>query len=276
MTNSAPELPSSLSDQELKAFQRLVIKATGIQLDESKRSMVYTRFLRRLRALNLHTFGQYIELLESGNEAELRHFINTITTNLTYFFREPHHFEFLRATVVPDMFGPSAQKKTVRIWSAGCSSGEEPYSIASSLAEEGFTGGADYRLLCTDIDTDMVRRTKTGEFRGRDVRGLSEALKSRWFEQRNGDILAAKDALKKGLMCRDLNLFAPWPIRPGVDIIFCRNVLIYFDRKHQEQIVRGFADVQSRGAYLFLGHSESLRDFDDVYERVGNTIYKRV
>lgn len=276
--NAAPRpatsLPKTLGDEDLKAFQRLAMDATGIKLEDAKRSMIYTRFLRRLRALRMSTFAQYIEHLESGDPAERETFVNTITTNLTYFFREPHHFEFLHDDVVPALKvrrGPDP----VRVWSAGCSSGEEPYSIAMTLAEAGLIGGSQYKLLCTDIDTNMVARTHAGQFRESDIRGLSDERRSRWFDSR-GDQLQAKNELRRGMMCRPLNLFVKWPIRHGVDVIFCRNVLIYFERERQDQIVTEFSKIQEPGGYLFLGHSESLRGFEKTYKRVSNTVYRRV
>ncbi|MFK7886299.1 MAG: protein-glutamate O-methyltransferase CheR [Gammaproteobacteria bacterium] len=269
-------LPQSLPDADLAAFQRIAMEMTGIKLDDAKRSMIYTRFLRRLRTLQMTTFDQYLQHVQSGASEEVEEFINTITTNLTYFFREPHHFEFLRSDVVPDLFHKPGRAGAVRVWSAGCSSGEEPYSIALSLAEEGLTGAADYRLLCTDIDTEMVGATRAGEFKLSNVRGLDDSLRSRWFKDDGNGTLLANDALRQGMMCKQLNLFGNWPVRPGIDIIFCRNVLIYFEKPHQEQIINGFAQKQNPGAYMFLGHSESLRGFDHLYERVANTVYKRV
>lgn len=269
-------LPQSLPDADLAAFQRLAMEMTGIKLDDAKRSMIYTRFLRRLRALNMTSFEDYIRYVQSGNKEEAEEFINTITTNLTYFFREPHHFEYLRKNAVPDLFHSRTRGDVVRVWSAGCSSGEEPYSIAMTLAEENLTGGSDYRLLCTDIDTEMVAATAAGHFRESNVRGLDEASASKWFERNANGMLVADDTLRRGMLCKQLNLFLDWPVRPGIDIIFCRNVLIYFEKPHQEQIINGFAKKQNVGAYLFLGHSESLRGFDHLYERVANTVYKRV
>ena len=267
-------MPSKLSDQDLAGFQRLTLSLTGIKLDDAKRSMIYTRFLRRLRALGVPDFATYLQQVQQPGSAEVEHFVNTVTTNLTYFFREPHHFEFLAGTAIDELFRKQVRAGPARIWSAGSSSGEEPYSIAVTMAEAGLTGQNDYRLLCTDIDTNMVARTAAGEFSAPDVRGLTPNRVANWFDT-HGDLLVAKPELRLGMICRQLNLFHEWPIRPGVDIIFCRNVLIYFERADQDKIISSFANVQHEGAYLFLGHSESLRGLEHLYDRVDNTVYRR-
>lgn len=267
-------LPDRLSDTDLAAFQKLSLQLTGIKLDDAKRSMIYTRFLRRLRTLDLPDFKTYLEHVAMPGSGELQHFVNTITTNLTYFFREPHHFDYLGAHVARELPAQPGRSGPVRVWSAGCSSGEEPYTIGMTLNEAGLTGGADYKLLCTDIDTNMVARTRDGRYPLRDVRGLSDERATRWFDKA-GEELVASPKLKQGMICRQLNLFVDWPIRPGVDVIFCRNVLIYFVREDQDKIIAGFSRMQNEGAYLFLGHSESLRGLEHLYERVDNTVYRR-
>ncbi|MFK8031508.1 MAG: protein-glutamate O-methyltransferase CheR [Gammaproteobacteria bacterium] len=268
-------LPSSLNDADMAEFQRLAMSAAGIDINESKRSMIYTRFIRRLRALRLTTFSEYLALLQNDKCAEYETFINTVTTNLTYFFREPHHFEYLSEIVIPEVYRQHRGASPVRFWSAGCSSGEEPHSIAIMLAESAKVGGIDYRLLCTDIDSEMVKRTASGDFTADHTRGLERSHIADWFEEHADKSISAKATLQAGIICKQLNLFDAWPIRAGIEVIFCRNVLIYFDRPHQDKIIRKFANMQSPGHYLFLGHSESLRGFDDVYKRVSNTVYKR-
>lgn len=267
-------LPDRLSDADLAAFQKLSLQLTGIKLDDAKRSMIYTRFLRRLRTLDLPDFKTYLEHVARPGSGELQHFVNTITTNLTYFFREPHHFEYLGGHVAHELPAMTTRSGPLRVWSAGCSSGEEPYTIAMTLTEAGLTGGQDYKLLCTDIDTNMVARTSEGRYPAQDVRGLTDDRANRWFEKSGGDLLASPK-LKQGMICRQLNLFTDWPIRPGIDVIFCRNVLIYFVREDQDKIIASFARMQNQGAYLFLGHSESLRGLEHLYERMDNTVYRR-
>lgn len=273
-TASRKSLPERLSDADLAAFQQLSLKLTGIKLDDAKRSMIYTRFLRRLRTLDLPDFKSYLDFVARPGSDELQHFVNTITTNLTYFYREPHHFEFLAGTVIPALRAEKHMGAPIRAWSAGSSSGEEPYTIAMTFAEAGLEGNTDYKLLCTDIDTNMVQRTREGCYPAADVRGLSAERATRWFDK-DGEHICAKQTLQQGMICRPLNLFGEWPIRPGIDIIFCRNVLIYFVREDQDKIIATFAGMQNEGGFLFLGHSESLRGLEHLYDRVDNTVYRR-
>lgn len=269
-------IPSGLNERDYAAFQRIAKSAAGIELAASKRSMIYTRFIRRLRELGISSFSDYIDLVERPGSREFECFVNTVTTNLTYFFREPHHFEYLKETVIPEVYQDRLHAAPVRIWSAGCSNGAEPYSIALTFAEAGKLGESDYRLLCTDIDSNMVAHTATGIFSEPDTRGLNANQKKNWFDPVGNGKISAKSALKKGMICKQHNLFKYWPIKPRVDIIFCRNVLIYFNKPDQKKIIRSFGSVQSSGQYLFLGHSESLHGFDDIYRRVANTVYRRV
>lgn len=272
---SEPSLPSSVSDSEFDQFRKLSFEATGIELSGSKRSMIYTRFIRRLRTLKLQSFSEYLEIAANRNGQEFENFVNTITTNLTYFFREPHHFDYLRDTAIPTTCDAN-KAAPIRIWSAGCSSGEEPYSIAMVLAEASMVGENDYRLLCTDIDSQMVGVAERGIYKSSELRGLDSDRRAKWLVEKGSREVEIAPALKRGMICRKHNLFEPVPIRPGVDIIFCRNALIYFDKDCQEKVISAFAKVQCTGHYLFLGHSESLRGFEKMYNRVSNTVYQRI
>ena len=252
----------------------LAHRLTGIQLDEQKRSMLFTRLTRRLRAQRLSSFDAYVRLLESGDSDEQQAFINAVTTNLTYFFREEHHFDYLRDTGAPELL--SSGRRPLRLWSAGCSSGEEPYSLAMSLIEAGLRPEQDFRVLCTDLNTEMVEATQRGVYRSASVRGLSDARLKTFFKHNASGMIRARGDLRQSLICRQLNLFGKWPVRSGVDIVFCRNVLIYFSQSQQLGILRGFARLQNPGALLFLGHSESIREVEEFYERVGHTIFRRL
>ena len=267
-------LPDKIPDADFEKICRLSLEATGISIDETKRSMVYSRFSRRLRDLQLDTFAEYLELLSQGNHEELTHFINTITTNLTYFFREPHHFEYLKEHALPKLRQSLGASHALRVWSSACSSGQEAYSIAMTLAESPDTSGWRTRILATDIDTDMVERTRAGIYGGEALRGLDTKCKEKWFEQQPDGDWQMREALRQVVMPKSLNLFDDWPFKPGVDIIFCRNVLIYFDDEHQAKLQRKFADCQKPGSLLFLGHSESLKG-GLPYRRVSNTVYER-
>lgn len=276
LANRGPSpVPEKFEEHQLAEFLELGHKLTGIQLDESKRSMFYARLTRRLRALRLTTFDEYLALLRSGNPEEIEAFTNVVTTNLTYFFREPHHFEYLRDNVVPALIPPGKIAEPIRVWSAGCSSGEEPYSIVMAMLENPSCKPGSFRVLCTDLNTEMIQDTKNGEYREDSVRGLSSERSNMWFgTPANGKIIA-KQELRETLICKKLNIFDSWPIRAGVHIIFCRNLLIYFSPEQQIKIVTGFAKLQRAGGYLFLGHSEAVKNIDKYYKRIGNTIFQR-
>ena len=265
-----------LSDSLFADFQALTLRTTGIQLDDTKTQMILTRFSRRVRALGLDGFEQYLEIVQQENHPERAEFIDTITTNLTFFFREPHHFAILGDQILPLLQSDTANRSPIRIWSAGCSSGQEPYSIAMSILESQCVIPREIRILCTDIDSKKVRQTELGQYSTNELRGLTPQQVQLWFDRTPGGALQVKQALKDMLVCRYMNLFGPWPIRPGVDVIFCRNVLIYFDVKRQEQVIRGMANLQPRGGKLLIGHSETIPHSVDLYRRISNTVYERV
>jgi len=255
------------------AFRDLTLEATGIQLAESKQAMLVTRLSKRLNALGMSSFHDYLDLVKQPNEPERRAFIDVVTTNLTYFFREPHHFSVLQELLRKRAQQPSALP--VRIWSAGCSSGQEPYSLAISVMESGILKNNQVRILCTDIHSEMYRLTARGSFDESGMRGLSDERRKLWFTQAVDGRWVADEALRSLLICKQLNLFDSWPINPGVDFIFCRNTLIYFDEQSMQMILRGFASRQNAGAHLFIGHSERIDGVSDLYCRVDNTVFKR-
>ena len=269
-------VPDRLSDQEFAAFQRLTLEATGIQIGENKRSMIYSRFARRLRTKRMNSFTDYLALLGSPNSPEHDFFINTVTTNLTFFFREANHFDYLASTVLPTIAQEGRPGKKLKVWSSASSSGQEPYSLAMVLADSPEIAGWTTRLLATDIDTDMVTRTREGIYAEAELRGLDDTRKRRWLDKRPDGRYQASTELREMMICKQLNLFHRWPIKPPVDIIFCRNVLIYFDRQDQLKIVEGFHRIQRPGDYLFLGHSESSREITSLYKPVSNTVYRRI
>jgi len=269
-------VPDRLTDKEFATFQRLTREATGIQIGENKRSMIYSRFARRLRAKKMQSFTAYLELLASPNSPEYDFFINTVTTNLTFFFREANHFDYLANTVLPAIAAEGRPGRKLKVWSSASSSGQEPYSLAMILAESPAVGGWTNRLLATDIDTDMVNRTYQGIYSEGELRGLDDIRKKRWLEKLADGRYQVSDELREMMVCKQLNLFHRWPIKPPVDIIFCRNVLIYFDRPDQLKIVEGFHRIQRPGDYLFLGHSESSREITTLYRAVSNTVYRPI
>jgi len=266
-------------DEDFNALRTLVRQRTGISLSDAKRELVYGRLARRLRALGLQSFSAYRDLLANDAEGpEMVEFINAITTNLTSFFRESHHFEYLREQVLVPMLkrGPGQR---LRIWSAGCSTGEEPYSIAMTVRETVPENVRhDIRILATDLDSDVLSRGKSGLYGEDRVKGLSAERMSRFFrEQRDGGACRYRVApdLRELITFNQLNLMNPLPMKGPLDVIFCRNVVIYFDKETQRELFRKYAQLQRPGDILFLGHSENMFKVSDDYTLVGRTIYRR-
>lgn len=266
----------SMSDEVFRAFQRIAMETTGIELADGKRAMIVNRFSRRLHALNLTCFEEYLSLVSQADHPEAREFVDTVTTNLTYFFREPHHFKALSDNVLQQLAARKPISTPIRIWSAGCSSGAEPYTIAMVVKETAVTESRQVRILCTDIDTKMVEATHQGSYSSDQMRGLDDAQMQKWFSKTASGRYLADEQLRSMLLCRQLNLFDRWPIKPDVDVIMCRNVLIYFNAAYQKTLLEKFAKHQSKGGFLFLGHSESLEGMKSTYKRIDNTVYERL
>jgi chemotaxis protein methyltransferase CheR len=266
-----------LSDEEFERIRTLVREHTGIALADSKRELVYSRLARRLRGLRLDGFAAYIALLERGESAELEEFANAITTNLTSFFREAHHFEFLAATVLPELERRNAASRRLRIWSAGCSTGEEPYSLAITLQESlARFRGWDVRILATDLDSNVLALAKAGEYREDRFPSMTAAQRQKWFAETRPGHFTAHEQLKSLITFRQLNLMHSWPFSGPFDAIFCRNVVIYFDKPTQRALFARIAQLQRAGDHLFIGHSESLFKVNDSYQLIGKTIHRRL
>jgi chemotaxis protein methyltransferase CheR len=266
------------SDRDFERVRRMVYQQTGIALSESKRQLVYGRLSRRLRALQLREFDTYLSRVEGGDTEELQHFRNAITTNLTSFFRENHHFEFLANQLLPHLEFQNRVSRRIRIWSAGCSTGEEPYSIAMVLLESAahLTRSWDVRILATDIDTNVLQHATHGIYNNDRVEKMDSSRLLRWFDRMPGEEQFQVGAAVRQLVTfRQLNLIADWPMKGPFDVIFCRNVVIYFDRETQRQIIGRMEGLQRPGDYLILGHSESLLDISTRYRLLGNTIHRR-
>ena len=277
MINASPLDPRrDFTDETLADFQRLVLKYTGIELAESKRSMIINRFTRRLIALNIDSFEDYIKIISKTGHPEHIEFIDAITTNLTFFFRESQHFDVLGNVVLPRLINEDRSDKPIRIWSAGCSSGQEPYSIAMTIMNTLNVSKIPVKILCTDIHSKLVDTARLGKYNKEQLRGLSRSQIHQWFKETDDNLWQVDSVLRKMLYCKRLNLFGPWPIHRGVDIIMCRNVLIYFNTEYQRRLLSGFASLQDPGSFLFLGHSETLDGFTRMYKRVDNTVYERL
>jgi len=247
---------------EFNVLRSLVYERTGINLRENKEQMVYTRLARRIRALNLKDFASYLKFLESteGRE-EVSDFVNAMTTNLTRFFREDHHFQHLRHEVLKARVEGNRAgvfDRNLRIWSAGCSKGMEPYSIAMTV-KASLPQGAGWftRILATDIDTNMLAVGRKGRYRETDCEGIPLPLEKRFVRYENGEALMSQE-LKDMIHFKYLNLMEEWPIKAKFDAIFCRNVMIYFDHETQQRLISRFVEHLDDHGILYVGHAESL------------------
>ncbi|HTT01946.1 MAG TPA: protein-glutamate O-methyltransferase CheR [Steroidobacteraceae bacterium] len=269
----------AFSDEDFEALRRLIKQLTGINLSEQKRELVYGRLSRRLRALNLSSFREYRGLLKA-DPAELVQFTNAITTNLTAFFREPHHFDYLREQLLKARAADPRGARRMRIWSAGCSSGEEPYSIAMSVLEAiAEPARWDIRILATDLDSDVLQRARRGVYAAERLSGMGPSRLARFFvaEPAAGGRASYRVApeLPALVTFRQLNLMHQLPMKGPLDAIFCRNTVIYFDKETQRDLFHRLAALQRPGDLLFLGHSESLFKVSERYTLIGRTIYRR-
>ncbi len=267
---------AELTEADFGAIVTMVRETAGISLGASKRDLVFGRLNRRLRALGLRSFADYCALLDSPEgAAERGEMINAITTNLTSFFREPHHFAFLANDILPALLAASENRR-LRIWSAACSSGEEPYSIAMVLNRAlANKRGWDARILATDIDTNMIATAEAGCYDAERAAAIPTEFSRLVARQPDGRV-AMSDALKDRIAFRPLNLLDPWPMRGQFDVIFCRNVVIYFEKPVQRTLFERFADILTPDGYLFIGHSETLFRVTDRFESLGRTIYRKV
>jgi len=268
------------TDSDFRFIQDLVAERTGIVLSDIKRTMVYSRIARRIRqCTGVSNFTEYCELLKSGDESELISFTNAITTNLTSFFREPHHFDYLASTVLPELERNKKDKK-IRVWSAGCSSGEEPYSIAMTLAEH-FAHRRDWdiKILATDLDFDMVERAARGVYTEERVTGLRKSHLRQYVKRGKGQqqgMVRMDQRLRDMITFKQLNLLHEWPFKGPFDFMFCRNVVIYFNKDTQKVLFDRYADLLPENASLFIGHSESLFKVTDRFKSMGQTIYRKL
>ncbi len=279
MSTQPVEHEFELTDSEFKRLREIVHARTGIALSEAKRELVYGRLARRLRKLKLTSFAEYCQLVESSGSEELQELTNAITTNLTSFFRENYHFEQLAAEVLPQVTSKRAASRRLRLWSAGCSTGEEPYSISIVLREAlARLANWDVKLLATDIDSKVVATAAEGAYASERFKGVPPERVRNWFQPIAGrpDFSGASAELKALITFKQLNLLDPWPMKGPFDVIFCRNVVIYFDKDTQRGLFDRMADLQEPGGWLFIGHSENLHNVTRRYKLVGRTVYRRV
>jgi chemotaxis protein methyltransferase CheR len=260
------------TQDDFTRIRELIYQCAGISLASGKRDMVYSRLARRLRARQLDCFSDYLELLESGDPQEMEAFVNALTTNMTSFFREPHHFRILA-----EQLAQLPKTRSVSIWSCASSTGEEPYSIAMTAADA-LGNGSSARILATDIDTNVLAAARLGVYPVDQVLKLSPELHKRHFlrgEGRNAGFARVRKELRQMVTFKQLNLLDDaWPMRGRFDMIFCRNVMIYFDKATQQAVLKKLAGTLQPGGLLFVGHSENFHSASDLFTLCGNTVYR--
>lgn len=268
-----------LGDSEFAFLRRFVLEHCGISLSEQKRQLVQGRLARRLRSLGLGGYDEYCQILRSDPEGEMGELASVISTNVTAFFRESHHFDFLAEELLPRWL-EAPHRGRIRIWSAGCSTGEEPYTLAMVLAEalERHGRPVDALILATDLSPQALATARAGQYRLSNLKGISEERRRRWLLRGTGEnegLVSVHPRLRELVRIQPLNLLHEWPMRGEFDAIFCRNVVIYFDKPTKQQLFGRFASMLRQDGYLFLGHSESMHGLATEFRLIGRTIYQR-
>lgn len=274
--NPGRETEFEFSTRDFRMIAEIMRGEYGIVLGENKANLVYSRLVKRLRALRIESFRDYCDFIASEDGAEERRtMIAAMTTNVTKFFREPHHFDYLREKVLPRLSGEARAGRRVRIWSAGCSSGEEPFSIAMTvLAAFPDATAFDVKILATDLDHTMIAHGRAGLYDGAARESIPAEYKKFYIANENGTIQIA-DKLRSLIRFNELNLLGAWPMTRGFDVIFCRNVMIYFDDETQFDLCRRFSDLLPHGGTLCIGHSERADTDRLPLDLVGQTIYSK-
>lgn len=266
----------SLTREDMGFIAKLVYEQAGIVIREHKEAMTRGRLARRVKALGLSSVSEYCAYLRTpAASGEIPELINAVTTNHTAFFRERHHFDHLRKEVLPKLL---AGRRRIRIWSSACSSGEEPYTIASVCRDAlGPRSDADLRILATDIDTDILAKAEAGLYPADQFERLPADVRPllKLEAAGRGDARIAED-LRRLIAFKRLNLIENWPMRGPFDAIFCRNVFIYFDLQTKSALLDRFVALLAPGGFLYLGHSESLPQPHPGLKLIGRTIYERV
>lgn len=262
-----------LTDAQYEKIFRLMKEMAGVNLSAGKEELVKARLMKRLRALGLADFGSYLSYLERDETGrELALMVDALTTNKTSFFREPAHFEYLRAHMLPQLTGGP-----LRIWSAGCSSGEEPYSIAMVLLDElGEEGCRGARILATDISERVLEKARAAVYEDTELREVPPRFVGSYFtcvRPNPPRLYRVNDSVREMVRVARLNLIGPWPMRGRFHVIFCRNVMIYFDKQVQRELVLRFWEMLEPGGYLFVGHAESLVAASHPFRYVRPAIY---
>ncbi len=267
---------ATLTDNEFAEIVDFVYKRYGIDL-KKKKILVESRLSAILRELNVSSFSQYISIIKDPkNSAELQSFLNVITTNHSYFAREVAHFDFLTSTVLPEL-EKNRFKKEIRIWSAGCSSGQEAYNLA--IVFDQYFGARksewDTVILATDISTKVLNKAYKGIYTSEEIAGLPADWLSKYFTKLSNDTYQVCSKIRKEVVFRKANLMEPFVYKQPFDIIFCRNVMIYFDQPTIENLVSKFYDATINKGYFFMGHSEAIPQKSNKFTMIKPSIYKK-
>lgn len=274
-----------MSDDVFGLFQNLIYTIAGIRLSSQKKGLLLSRLLKRLKKLGINSLHEYYKMVKNNND-ELLEMLNCISTNTTHFFRENHHFEYLKNKIMPELLRIKSSQKTLRIWSAGCSTGEEPYSIAITLCEALSNTQQsllherwDIKILATDISTKVLNKADNGIYEYEAISDMSEDIIHKYFLKGTGEntgMVKVKNFLKEIIRFRRLNLKDEvYPFNRGFDIIFCRNVMIYFDENMKQHVLSMFHKHLIEGGYLFLGHSKTMLS-SNGFKPVFITVYKKI
>ena len=280
---SVPGLPATaaLMPSLFDTISRMVKQRCGINLHDGKVALVEARLNKRLRALGLADFAEYVEFLRNdAGGTEIVAMLDALSTNLTHFFREPRHFTILKESIVPEMLARHRANRQLRIWSAGCSSGEEPYSIAITMQEAiPDPAGWDLGILATDLSSPMLRAACEGRYARERLRETpARTIRENFTPVRGraGEYYRILEPVKSMVHFARLNLMDPWPMKGPFDAIFCRNVMIYFDKDTQRRLIDRFWNILAADGVLFVGHSESLLGFGHRFHYVEPTIYRKL
>jgi chemotaxis protein methyltransferase CheR len=276
--------PPPITPSEYETVRKIVYDQSRINLGPSKKELVMARLSKRLRALGIPTYAQYLDFLASAaGRDEMTNLIDSISTNHTYFFREPQHFDFLSQVILPEFCENPAHKGAhqFKVWSAATSSGEEPYTISLILDDYFSTRvrGWSWNILCTDISTRVLAKAEEGIFTKDRINPVRADWLIRYFDKGVGEsdgFFRVKDSIRRNLTFRALNLLAPsYPFRETFQVVFCRNVMIYFDRDTQEELVNKIYPLVEPGGYLIIGHAESLTNVKHPFKLVKPSIYRK-
>ncbi len=274
---------ASLTDKEFEQLSEFISGQSGIKMPPVKRIMLQSRLQKRLRHLKMHSFKEYIEYLfsQEGQKKELIHMLDVVSTNKTDFFREPVHFEFLREQALPEYRERYPANRPMKIWSAGCSSGEEPYTIAITMEEwKAENPTFDYSIVGTDISTDILKKALQAIYKEEKVDVIPHILKKKYLlrsKDRQNPTVRVAGSLRKKVTYYRLNFMdASYNLKDMFDVIFCRNVLIYFNRETQEEVLRKLCTRLHPGGYLFIGHSESIMSMTLPVKQIRPTIFQRI